>query len=151
MKAYPHLHLNNQLCFALYSASHQISKLYFPFLKEIGLTYPQYLVMMVIWEHFENNKDGILVTEIADKVLLDTGTLSPLLKRMERSGLLRRARSSKDERRVEIFLTDQGKNLREEARHIPIDMFSKFDLSLDELKKLKESVEVVREMATKHL
>jgi len=151
MKKYPHLHLNNQLCFALYSASHQLSRLYYPHLKKIGLTYPQYIVLMVLWEHFEVEDKGILVTDVAEQIFLDTGTLSPLLKRMERAGFIKRVRSSEDERRVEIHLTEKGWSLREEAKHIPIEMFQKLDLSLEDLNKLKQSVEEVRSMSGKHL
>ena len=97
------LRLDNQVCFALYSASLAMTKLYKPLLDDIGLTYPQYLVMLVLWE-----QDGITVSELGERLYLDSGTLTPLLKRLEASGHIRRARDAQDERRVRIALTPQG-------------------------------------------
>ena len=97
------LRLDNQVCFALYSASLAMTKLYKPLLDDIGLTYPQYLVMLVLWE-----QDGITVSELGERLYLDSGTLTPLLKRLEASGHIRRTRDAQDERRVRIALTPQG-------------------------------------------
>jgi DNA-binding MarR family transcriptional regulator len=108
------LSLNNQLCFALYSSSLEMTKLYRPLLEPLKLTYPQYLVMLVLWE-----QSGILVKELGAKLHLDSGTLTPLLKRMEKMGLVRRQRDAEDERGVIVTLTKQGENLKAKARRIP--------------------------------
>lgn len=109
------LHLANQLCFALYSTSLAMTKLYKPMLDVIGLTYPQYLVMLVLWK-----EDGLMVSEIGERLLLDSGTLTPLLKRMEATGLLARLRDTEDERRVRVKLTAAGNRLRVKAAHSPL-------------------------------
>src|SRR5689334_3586565 len=96
----PALLLDNQVCFALYSASLAMTKLYKPLLDELGLTYPQYLVMLVLWEG-----DGLMVSELGQRLSLDSGTLTPLLKRLETSGLITRIRAVEDERRVHVTLT----------------------------------------------
>jgi DNA-binding MarR family transcriptional regulator len=101
------LQLDNQVCFALYSASLAMTKLYKPLLEDIGLTYPQYLVMLVLWEG-----DQLMVSELGERLYLDSGTLTPLLKRLEAAGLLTRLRDAQDERRVRIALTDAGRALR---------------------------------------
>ena len=108
------LSLSNQLCFALYSSSLEMTKLYRPLLEPMKLTYPQYLVMLVLWE-----QSGILVKELGAKLHLDSGTLTPLLKRMEKMGLVRRQRDAEDERGVIVTLTKQGENLKAKARGIP--------------------------------
>ena len=108
------LYLSNQFCFPIYSVSRLITKAYKPFLDKLGLTYPQYLVLMVLWEN-----DGLSVNQITEKLLLNTNTLSPLLKRMEKMQLLQRSRSIEDERSVIIRLTDDGKDLKTKALHIP--------------------------------
>lgn len=102
--------LDNQLCFSLYSAAHAIKKAYRPLLEELGLTYPQYLILIVLWQ-----TDGLKVSEIGRKLALDSGTLTPVLKRLEVSGLIRRTRRPQDEREVEISLTPDGLALRESA------------------------------------
>lgn len=109
------LALDNQFCFALYSASLALTKAYKPILDEIGLTYPQYLVMLVLWE-----RDHLLVKDIGKSLSLDSGTLTPLLKRLESAGLLIRQRNPEDERQVSIILTQAGKELRESAQSIPL-------------------------------
>ena len=109
----PPLELDNQLCFALYSASLAMTKLYKPLLAPLGLTYPQYLVMLVLWEHA-----SMSVSELGDRLYLDSGTLTPLLKRMEASGFLQRKRSSQDERRVDITLTPTGLKLKARAAKV---------------------------------
>ena len=98
--------LANQLCFPLYAAARNVTCLYTPWLKPLGLTYTQYIVLLVLWE-----KDGVSVTEIGEKLMLDNGTLSPLLKKMERAGYLERRRCREDDRVVEITLTDEGRAL----------------------------------------
>jgi len=106
--------LDNQLCFLVYRLHRGITDLYRPVLQSLGLTYPQYLVMLVLWE-----EDGLSVHRIGERLSLDSGTLSPLLKRLETAGLIARARSSVDERSVEISLTGAGGALRERAREVP--------------------------------
>ena len=110
----PALILENQLCFPLYAAARKMTGLYTPYLKEIGLTYTQYLVMMVLWE-----KDGIRISDICGRLRLDTGTVTPMLKKMEYEGLLNRSRCADDERTVLITLTEKGRELKEKAGDIP--------------------------------
>ena len=106
--------LSHQLCFPLYAAARSVTGLYGPYLKPLGLTYTQYLVLLVLWE-----EDGLTVGSIGQRLLLDNGTLSPLLKKLEQAGLLRRARSPQDDRVVLVTLTPRGKALQEQARDIP--------------------------------
>ena len=108
------LALDKQLCFALYSASHAMTKVYKPLLAPLGLTYPQYLVMLALWEH-----DAQTVSALGDKLSLDSGTLTPLLKRLEAQGHLSRERDRADERRVIVRLTDPGRKLKIQAREVP--------------------------------
>ena len=106
--------LANQLCFPLYAASRNVIGLYTPWLRPLGLTYTQYIVFLVLWE-----KDGITVGELCDRLMLDNGTLSPLLKKMQQAGYVERKRSETDDRVVVITLTDRGRALQEEAREVP--------------------------------
>ncbi len=115
------LHLDQQLCFSLYSASNAITRAYRPLLKEIDLTYPQYLVMMVIW-----NQTGLQLKELSQQLHLDSGTLTPLVKRLEAKGLLIRRSHASDERAKQIFLTKAGEQLRQNAEHIPMAIYEKF-------------------------
>src|SRR6201992_2917698 len=108
------LRLDNQICFAIYSAAHAFNRVYKPLLDQLGLTYPQYLVMLVLWE-----RDGIPLKDIGERLFLDSGTLTPLLKRLEAAQLLKRTRSQEDERQVLIALTAQGQALKEKARAVP--------------------------------
>lgn len=127
------LKLSNQLCFPVYALSRQVTTIYRPHLDKLGLTYPQYLVLMVLWEH-----RAITVKQLGEILFLDSGTLTPLLKRMEINGLLRRSRSSKDERVVDIVITEKGEKLQEEAAHIPCiikQALSITDTQLIELRK----------------
>jgi DNA-binding MarR family transcriptional regulator len=110
----PQLQLDNQLCFLFHRISRDLTAAYRPLLADLGLTYPQYLVMLVLWED-----DGLGVGEIGERMCLDSGTLSPLLRRMEASGLLVRVRSAADERRVTVHLTDTGRALRDRAVDVP--------------------------------
>ena len=123
--------LANQLCFPLYAAARNVTGLYTPWLKPVGLTYTQYIVFLVLWE-----KDGIPVSEIGDKLLLDNGTLSPLLKKLEQAGYLVRRRSSEDERVVMITLTEQGKALQEKVKDIPLKVGGCIDRSPEKARML---------------
>lgn len=125
------LKLDNQLCFTLYATSREITKLYRPLLDKLNLTYPQYLVMLALWE-----KDKVTVNELGEKLFLDSGTLTPLLKRMEAIGYVLRARSKEDERRVLISLTDIGRALREEACLIPEQLLIQTNYEGRDLNKL---------------
>ena len=133
------LKLDDQLCFALYSASNALKKAYRPALKALGLTYPQYRVMMVLWE-----KDHQMVSEIGERLFLDSATLTPLLKRMETTGLLTRVRSSKDERQVFVSLTDKGKTLEAEAGVAPHSAFQATGCTPDELVALRDRLKELR-------
>lgn len=132
--------LDNQLCFALYSASLAMTKLYKPLLDELGLTYPQYLVMLVLWEG-----DGLMVSELGQRLYLDSGTLTPLLKRLEASGLVSRMRDVADERRVHIHLTAAGRRLKTKAAKVPACLLAASQCSLPELKQLTDQVRLLRE------
>ena len=134
----PELKLENQICFAVYSAAHAFAQAYKPHLEPMGLTYPQYLVMLLLWD-----QDGRSVNEIAHPLHLDSGTLTPLLKRMEKAGLLTRGRDAKDERIVRVHLTPQGKSLKEKARAIPQAMLCASGLELDGLMALREEVKAL--------
>lgn len=112
--AYEQLKLENQICFPVYAASRLITREYQPYLEELGLTYPQYLVLLVLWE-----RDELPVNDIAKKLILNTNTLTPLLKRMETQGLLTRARSHQDERKVIVCLTKAGQEMQAKAAGIP--------------------------------
>ena len=133
------LQLDNQVCFALYSASLAMTRVYKPLLDALGLTYPQYLAMLVLWE-----KDGLMVSELGDKLFLDSGTLTPLLKRMEASGLITRLRAVEDERRVHISLTAQGRALKAQAATIPACILSASQCSIPELMALTKQVQALR-------
>ncbi|MEZ0487275.1 MarR family winged helix-turn-helix transcriptional regulator [Fibrella aquatica] len=109
--------LQNQLCFPLYALSRQVTALYRPMLEKLDLTYPQYLVMLVLWE-----ADARTVGELGDKLQLDSGTLTPLLKRLEQKSLITRQRNPADERQVTILLTEAGRNLKELATDIPAQL-----------------------------
>lgn len=129
------------LCFALYSASLAMTKLYQSRLKPLGLTYPQYLVLLALWE-----KDNVTVSEIGARVQLDSGTLSQLLKRLEESGLISRRRDvGRDERKVLISLTDQGEELKVRAAGVPADMISVMDTPIEELSDLTVRVAKLRQ------
>ena len=134
------LQLDNQLCFALYSASLAMTKLYAPLLNALNLTYPQYLVLLVLWE-----QDGLTVTALGDRLTLNSGTLTPLLKRMEASGLLLRKRSQDDERRVLVSLTPEGKKLKTRAAAIPSCVTEATDCSLSALLALTAQLKALRD------
>ncbi len=130
-KNYDSLKLKNQLCFPLYAASREILRKYTPFLKELNLTYTQYIVMMVMWE-----EKSLTVGDLGKKLYLDTGTLSPLLKAMEEKGLLVRSRKKDDERVVTVSITPKGAALREKAVSVPAEIGKCISLSPEEAKVL---------------
>jgi MarR family transcriptional regulator, organic hydroperoxide resistance regulator len=134
------LALENQFCFALYSASHAMTKTYKPMLDRLGLTYPQYLVMLVLWE-----QDAILVKEIGARLFLDSGTLTPLLKRLEANGLVSRNRDPHDERQVRIVLSAEGRALRTRAQEIPEQVLCASGQQLGALTKIRGELARVRD------
>ncbi len=134
------LQLDHQLCFALYSASLAMTKLYTPLLSELQLTYPQYLVLLVLWE-----QDGLTVSALGERLYLNSGTLTPLLKRMEASGWLQRQRASDDERRVLLSLTPAGKALKAQAASIPPCVAQATNCSLTELMALTRELKTLRD------
>jgi len=128
--------LRNQICFPIYSVSRLITKAYKPFLDKMGVTYPQYLVLMVLWEN-----DALSINQITEKLLLNTNTLSPLLKRMEKLELLERNRSSQDERSVIIHLTKKGMQLKKQAMPIPEQLVKSLlceSIDIDDVMQLKD-------------
>ena len=126
------LKLSNQLCFPLYALSRKVTSHYLPLLEKIGLTYPQYLVMLVLWE-----EGSLSVKELGAKLMLDSGTLSPLLKKMEERNLVTRQRQKEDERVVLISLTEAGENLKEKAAEIPEEIKCSLQLSYQELDQMR--------------
>ncbi|WP_339531903.1 MarR family transcriptional regulator [Pseudomonas mucidolens] len=131
--------LGNQLCFALHSTSLLMTKVYKPLLQALGLTYPQYLAMMVLWE-----EDGLTVGEISNRLLTDPGSLTPLLKRLEAEGLLSRTRSREDERVVVVQLTEAGRTLRNKAMDIPQCILGASGLSMEQLRNLQTDLLALR-------
>ena len=125
--------LENQLCFPLYAAARAVTGLYTPWLRQLGLTYTQYITFLVLWE-----KDGITVGEICEKLMLDNGTVSPLLKKMEKAGYITRSRSAEDDRVVVITLTEQGREMQERAKDIPAKVGECIDLPHEKVMKLYE-------------
>ena len=134
------LRLDNQICFAVYSAAHAFNRVYKPLLDRLGLTYPQYLVMLVLWE-----RDGVPLKDIGEKLFLDSGTLTPLLKRLEAAQLVKRTRSTEDERQVLIALTAQGQTLKEKARALPQSILAASDCSVSELVAMKNEIVALRD------
>jgi MarR family transcriptional regulator, organic hydroperoxide resistance regulator len=141
------LKLNNQICFPLYAASRLVTREYQPHLDKLGITYPQYLVLLVLWEH-----DQMLVNDIAHKLILNTNTITPLLKRMEVQGLISRKRSTDDERKVMVSLTPQGKALQKEAASIPENLVKGLmnsPLGIDEMTELKKTLHLLIDFMAK--
>jgi MarR family transcriptional regulator, organic hydroperoxide resistance regulator len=126
------LRLDNQLCFALYGAANRMTRLYRPLLDALGLTYPQYLAMLVLWERSPRT-----VGALGDALDLDSSTLTPLLKRLEAGGLIERRRDPEDERRVIVGLTDKGRALRDRAELVPEQMICALDLPMDAIETLR--------------
>ena len=138
------LKLENQLCFPVYALSRQITNLYRPYLDVFGLTYPQYLVLLVLWE----NKT-VTIKHLGELLWLDSGTLTPLLKRMEANGLVERKRSSRDERIVDIQLTDMGAKLEAQAEKIPLAIKKELKMSDEQLIKLRKKIYKILNIAGK--
>ena len=129
------LKIDNQLCFPIYALAKEIVNKYRPFLAELDLTYPQYLVLLILWESKEQT-----VSQLGEKLNLDSGTLTPLLKRLEQKNLIHRNRNPKDERVVQINLTNEGSSLQEKAVEIPSKMFKSLAISEEEIKNLKLNI-----------
>ncbi|MBW7475142.1 MarR family transcriptional regulator [Paenibacillus oenotherae] len=129
------LHLDNQLCFALYACAREVTKLYRPFLDELGLTYTQYVTMLVLWE-----TDGIPVKALGERLYLDSGTLTPLLKKLQAAGLIHRERDTADERSVIVRLTEQGRAMQQLALAIPDKVFCQTSLQPEEVAQLREQL-----------
>src|SRR4051812_20902904 len=132
--------LANQLCFAVYSTAHAFNRFYKPLLDKLGLTYPQYLAMLVLWQ-----EDGLLVKDIGEKLFLDSGTLTPLLKRLEAAGLVARTRDENDERQVRITLTAEGRALKRRARDIPAQVMCASGQSAQALGALRNQLALLRD------
>ncbi|AVP56213.1 MarR family winged helix-turn-helix transcriptional regulator [Pulveribacter suum] len=134
------LRLDHQVCFALYSASLAMTKLYTPLLDALGLTYPQYVALLALWE-----RDGLTVSELGERLFLDSGTLTPLLKRLQAAGLVARQRDPQDERRVRITLTPQGQALRQRAEGIPRCVMERSQCDVSELQALTRQLTTLRD------
>ena len=144
---YEQLKLDNQICFPVYAASRLITREYQPFLDQLGITYPQYLVLMILWEN-----DGLPVNDIAKKLILNTNTITPLLKRMEQQGFIQRKRSVADERKVIVQLTKKGQQLQEQAAVIPQKLAGRLlqgNFRLDDLFRLKDDLNAIIGFLTK--
>ena len=131
--------LGEQLCFALYSTMAAMNKVYHKLLRELGVTYPQYLVLLVLWE-----RDELMVSEIGERLFLDSATLTPLLKRMEAAGLLRRARAKDDERQVIVSLTGRGRELKRRAAAVPDGVFCATECTPAELASIRDHLFLLR-------
>jgi DNA-binding MarR family transcriptional regulator len=135
---YEQLKLENQLCFPLYASSRLIVRLYSPVLEPLGLTYTKYIVMLALWE-----KDNIGLKELGDILFLDSGTLTPLLKKLEAQGFVTRERNVEDERNINIKLTEQGKALKESAKDIPGKIGSCINMSAEDLRELHRLLHII--------
>jgi DNA-binding MarR family transcriptional regulator len=135
----PSLLLSEQLCFALYSTMLAMNKVYRKLLRKLGLTYPQYLVMLVLWE-----RDELMVSEIGERLFLDSTTLTPLLKRLEASGLVSRTRAANDERQVIITLTRQGRALKSQAQEVPESVFCASECTLEQVVSIRDHLLLLR-------
>lgn len=137
--------LDNQLCFSLYSASLSMTRLYTPLLDALGLTYPQYLVFLVLWEQDNLGLPAMGVSALGERLSLESGTLTPLLKRMEAAGWLVRQRSSEDERRVQLVLSPAGRQLQARAAHIPGCVASQSGMPLADIVALNQQLKTLRQ------
>lgn len=135
---YDQLKLENQVCFPLYASSRKIVNLYKPFLDEIGLTYTQYIAMMVLWD-----KKTVTAKELGDALYLDSGTLTPMLKRLEKGGFITRERASEDERNLNVSITKKGEALGKKAKEIPLKLRSCIELPDDKLLELKKLLDEI--------
>lgn len=129
------LKLDNQLCFALYACSREITKVYKPFLDRLGITYTQYVTLLALWE-----EDNIAIKELGNRLHLDSGTLTPLLKKLEKANLVERLRDKEDERSVVIRLTEEGQELKKSAIDIPNGMLCSTGLSIEEVEALRDKL-----------
>ena len=132
--------LGSMLCFTVYSTAHAFNRVYKPLLDRLGLTYPQYLVMLALWE-----RDGVPLKDIGERLFLDSGTLTPLLKRLEKAQLIKRTRSSEDERQVLVALTPQGQALHDKARAVPQSVLAATACSVAELSAIKNEIVALRD------
>ena len=139
------LRLDRQICFPLYAASNLINRLYRPVLSELGLTYPQYLVMLALWEQSPRT-----VGALGEALYLDSGTLTPLLKRMEQAGLLTRKRDPEDERRVQVDLTSEGRALKAEAQRVPETLTAGLEGDPADVENLRDSVQALVATLSRH-
>ncbi|MFJ5487764.1 MarR family winged helix-turn-helix transcriptional regulator [Hansschlegelia beijingensis] len=136
----PSLKLQDQLCYAVYSAALAINRAYKPALDQLGLTYPQYLTMLALWE-----QDRLAVKDIAERLMLESSTLTPLLKRLEGAGLVVRRRSAEDERQVLVELTEAGRALQERAACVPMTLLARSGMKIPQLKRLNQDVRALRD------
>ena len=135
LEAMPQPNVDQQMCFALYSASHSMTKVYKPLLNALNLTYPQYLVLLVLWQ-----KDCVTVNTLGERLFLDSGTLTPLLKRLEKNGYLSRQRATEDERRVIVKLTKLGEQLQEKSQHVPLKVACSTGCALPEINSMNDQL-----------
>jgi DNA-binding MarR family transcriptional regulator len=143
---YDQLKLDNQLCFPFYAVSRLITRAYQPYLDELGITYPQYLVLLVLWE-----TNGITVSEISQRLILNTNTITPLLKRLEVLGILNRQRATDDERKVIISLTEKGQAMKNDAADIPFKLTNELNselLNAEELIDLRDKLQLIIQSIT---
>jgi DNA-binding MarR family transcriptional regulator len=145
LSVFPALHLENQLCFSLYRLSRLVTQSYTPLLKPLAITYPQYLVLLVLWQNEEQGFSSMTVSQLTSALQLDTGTVTPLLKRMEAKNILSRQRDSDDERVVLVELTDHGRGLRELAKSIPQQLLCQVEMEVDELQGLQGGLKTLIE------
>ena len=131
-----HLKLENQLCFALYTGARTIVRKYKPFLDPFGLTYTQYIALLVLWE-----QDGISIKDLGEQLMLDSGTLTPLVKKLEKQGLLKRERGQSDERYVSIVLTQEGRALKQKASDVPFQIAKRLHLNVAQVFELKQRLD----------
>ncbi|MEK5097136.1 MarR family winged helix-turn-helix transcriptional regulator [Bacillus sp. FSL W8-0848] len=141
---FEHMKLDNQLCFLLYASSREMTKRYKPLLDELNITYPQYLALLLLWEH-----ESLSVKKMGELLYLDSGTLTPMLKRMEQRGLITRERSPEDERSVIVKLTSSGAEMKERASCIPQTMLAQTNLPAEEQKRLKHALSSLLASMTK--
>lgn len=145
LAAEPLLELDNQFCFALHSAAHRVVRAYRPALSALDLTYPQYLVMLVVWQWESERFETPTVTALGERLGLDSGTLTPLLRRLEQKKLISRERSPDDARQLHVRLTPRGRALRQEARKVPLSLLQKSSVPVQEIINLREQLKRVRD------
>jgi DNA-binding MarR family transcriptional regulator len=144
------LSLDNQFCFALHAASRMVVRAYRPLLRELDLTYSQYLVLLVVWEWARIEHPHPTVHELGERLDLDSGTLTPLLKRLEAKGLIARERSSSDERELFVHITAEGRKLKQQACQVPLALMKNSPIPLHEIMSLRDQLKRVRAVLTQH-